>query len=178
LVKIVQVDKNDKYLGLIDKNKAHENRGILHRAICVFVVNNKKEILLQKRSKYKKLWPLYWSNTCCSHPKKGEAYVEAGERRLKEELGFSCQLKPLFKIYYQAKYKSIGAEKEISMILLGQYKNQKIKPNEKEIADLSWMSLAKVRAQIKTKPNKFTPWFKKIIKDKKYAENMRKICGK
>lgn len=167
-MKVIVVDKNDKFSRLVDKNRTHKVKGILHRAFSVFVVNNKGEILLQKRSKYKKLWPLYWSNTCCSHPKKEEDYIKGGERRLKEEMGLREKLKPLFKFHYQAVYQDKGSENEMCTILIAKHNGQKIKVNKKEVADYRWLSLTQLKKEIKEKPEVFTPWLKKIIKDKRF----------
>ena len=68
MVKLVVVNKNDEKIGLEDKLKCHLGKGILHRAFSIFIFNNKNQLLIQKRNKLKLLWPLYWSNTCCSHP--------------------------------------------------------------------------------------------------------------
>ena len=85
--KLILVDKYDNVLGYKSKAECHEGEGILHRAFSIFIFNDKNQLLLQKRSAKKLLWPLYWSNSCCSHPRKGENYETATHRRLKEELG-------------------------------------------------------------------------------------------
>lgn len=166
-MKIIRVDKNDKALGLISKEKAHQGKGVLHRAFSIFVVNYGGRILLQKRSRKKKLWPLFWTNTCCSHPGKGETYLQAGARRLREEMGFSCRLRPLYQFQYQANYQDIGSENELVTVLLGKYKGEKIKPDKNEVADWSWLSLDELRKEIRQRPESFTPWFKKIVSDKR-----------
>lgn len=156
--KVVLVDKNDNPLGLEDKIKAHLREGILHRAFVVFVFNDKNELLIQKRSKEKMLWPLFWDGTCASHPKKNENYQKAGERRLKEELGFSCRLRLFDKFQYQSFYKNIGTENEICAILVGNY-NGEIIPNIKEIADWKWINFSKLKQNIKKSSQKYAPWF-------------------
>lgn len=175
--KLIAVNKQDKILGYKTWQECHSLKSILHRAFSIFVVNNKGEILLQKRSKYKPLWPLFWSNTCCSHPRKGETIKEVAERRLKEELGFTTLLKEIFKFSYRAVYKNIGSENEVCTVLVGKY-NGKITPNKKEVADYRWISLTQLKKEIKEKPEIFTPWFRKIIKNKKFAEYLRIMCGK
>ena len=163
MVKLIIVNKNDEKIGLEDNLKCHLGKGILHRAFSVFVFNNKNQLLIQKRSKLKLLWPLYWSNTCCSHPLDGELYEESGKKRLKEEMGFSCFLKIITKFYYQASYKNIGSENEIDTILIGKY-NGTIKPNSKEVADYKWIDIDELQKDIKKNPSKYTPWFKIALK--------------
>ncbi len=156
---IVLIDKRDKVSGYGNKEKCHQGKGVLHRAFIVFVFNNKGELLIQKRSKFKKLWPLFWDDSCSSHPQKGETYSKAVKRRLEEEFGFSCRPKFLDKFLYQARYKKVGSENEICTVLTGKY-NGKIKPNKKEVADWKWANLKELKKDIIKNPNKYTPWFK------------------
>jgi isopentenyl-diphosphate delta-isomerase len=157
--KIVLVDKKDKIVGYGDKEKCHQGEGILHRACIVFVFNQNGQLLIQKRSKLKKLWPLFWDNSCSSHPQKGETYLKTIKRRLKEELGFSCQPKFVDKFQYQARYKNIGSENEVCAVFVGKY-NGKIKPNPKEIANWKWVELREFKKDIIKNPNRYTPWLK------------------
>jgi len=174
--KVVKVNKRDKVLGLIDKLKAHKVKGVLHRAFSILVVNDKGEILLQQRSKYKLLWPLYWSNTCCSHPdtkstkEKDEKntkkeIIKQAEKRLKEEMGFTVPLKPIGKFQYQAQYRNVGSENEIVTVLLGQYGGEKIRPNPKEAADYKWVKYNALINQIKNNPGEFTPWLPQALEE-------------
>lgn len=157
--KLLLVNKKDKVVGLETKEKCHKGKGILHRAFSVYLFNNKGQLLIQQRSKLKKRWPLYWTNSCCSHPYKDESYVKAGERRLKEELGFSSPLEMVDKFQYQARYKDIGSENELCAILIGEYSGR-IKPNSKEISDWKWVSPGKLVKDFKKNPDKYTPWLK------------------
>jgi len=157
--KLLVVDKNDKVLGFKDKEKCHQGKGILHRAFSVYLFNDKGQLLIQQRSKFKKLWPFFWANSCCSHQYKDESYVKAGERRLKEELGFSCPLEIVDKFQYQARYKDVGSENELCAILVGEY-NGKIKANPREIADWKWVDVEKLEDDFRKNPGKYTPWLK------------------
>jgi isopentenyl-diphosphate delta-isomerase len=172
------VDKEDNAIGLKSKEKCHDADGILHRAFSIFIFNDKRELLIQKRSKFKRLWPLYWSNTCCSHPGANESYLEAAERRLKEEVGFTCRLKYLYKFRYKAKYLNKGSENEICAVLIGR-SNQKRIHNPKEISDSKLISLAELREDIKENPEKYTPWFKIELKElfSSYKRELRKLSN-
>jgi isopentenyl-diphosphate delta-isomerase len=165
--KLIVVNRKDQILGQRGKLACHSLKGVLHRAFSVFIFNQKGEVLLQKRSRQKKLWPGFWSNACCSHPKPGETYVQAGERRLMEELGFTCQLKYLFKFYYRAVFENVGSENEICAVLVGQYNGQ-IKLNQEEAAAFKWIKASWLPRELEKNPNNYTPWFKleveKLIK--------------
>ena len=78
---VVLVDVNDNPLGLMPKMEAHE-KGVLHRAFSVFILNDKGELMLQQRALHKYHSPGLWTNTCCSHQRNGETNVAAGKRRL------------------------------------------------------------------------------------------------
>jgi len=157
--KILLVDKKDNVIGTETVEKCHERDGILHRGISILIFNKKNEVLITKRSKSKKLWPLYWDNSSSTHPYPSETYEKTGERRLLEELGFTCSLRFLFKFMYQAKYKNVGSENEMCAVLIGKY-NDKIKPNSKEIDSWKWMDINELRSDIIKNPNEYTPWLK------------------
>src|SRR5450755_3491655 len=89
---LILVDEADRRLGSLSKEACHEGRGILHRAFSLLIFNGRGELLVQQRAPSKRLWPLYWSNSCCSHPRRGETMEAAIKRRLHEELGLSCPL--------------------------------------------------------------------------------------
>jgi len=155
---VVLVNEDDKEIGLSEKIQAHLGNGFLHRAFACFVINKKGELLIQKRSREKMLWPLYWDNTCSSHPIKDESYEEAGARRLSEELGFTCQLKNVDKFTYQVNFNDVGAENEICAILTGNYDGE-LKPNPTEIAEYKWISLLELKKDIEKNAHEYTPWF-------------------
>jgi isopentenyl-diphosphate delta-isomerase len=162
--KLILVDDLDNVLGFEDKEKCHDGKGILHRAFSAFVFNNQRELLIQQRGRKKRLWPLYWSNTCCSHPRQGESYESSAARRLEEELGFSCRLKYLYKFQYQACFNGKGSENELCAVLIGMHDGIVI-PNPEEIEDYRWVSLDGLVPDIKSNPGKYTPWFKLEIEE-------------
>jgi isopentenyl-diphosphate delta-isomerase len=157
--KLIVVDENDKVLGFKTKTECHAGKGILHRAFSIFIFNDENQLLIQKRSDSKQLWPLYWSNSCCSHPRKGETVEEASHRRLKEELGIETQLKFLFKFQYAAPFGDIGSEKEMCSVLVGR-SNNSIAPNRNEIAEWKYMGWEELDNDIGENPADYTPWFK------------------
>ena len=95
---VILVNENDEQIGLMPKLEAHE-KAVLHRAFSVFILNSKNEIMLQQRAHHKYHSPLLWTNTCCSHQRSGETNIQAGSRRLFEEMGFKAEPKELFHLY-------------------------------------------------------------------------------
>jgi len=158
---VVLVDKNGRYKGLIDKNKAHINPTRLHKAISVLIFD-KDKVLIQKRSKFKKTWPGFWANSCCSHPRLKESFKDAAERRLYEEMGIRVKLKRIFKIIYESKFNKTWGENEYDWVFRGEYKG-KVKPDPREISEYKWISLKELKKDTKNNPDIYTPWFKKIL---------------
>ncbi len=156
---LILVNEKDEVIGFLDKASCHKGNGVLHRAFSIFIFNNKGELLLQQRSDQKWLWPLFWSNSCCSHPRKGETTEEATHRRLQEELGFDTSLEYLYKFQYQASFEDKGSENELCYVYIGRY-NGKIQPNPNEIARWRWISPEALEMEMDRFPHRFTPWFK------------------
>jgi isopentenyl-diphosphate Delta-isomerase len=156
---LILVDELDRVIGAKQKSECHEGNGVLHRAFSIFVFNDRNELLLQKRSGLKPLWPNYWSNTCCSHPRVGETMDEAVTRRLEQELGFHCPLEFMYKFKYQARYGCVGAEHEYCWVYFGHYDGD-MDVNTREISDYRFVSVEDLEAELAEAPEHFTPWFK------------------
>lgn len=170
--KVVLVNKKDEEVGTEEKLKAHQ-KGKLHRAFSVFLFNKKGDFLIQKRAESKYHSPGLWTNTCCSHPKPNEELKKAAQRRLKEEMGISCDLKKKFNFIYKAEMGNL-TEHEFDHVFFGEF-NGKPKPNKKEVSDWKRISPVDLRKDIKKNPWKYTPWFKIIIKKLK---NFEPVSGK
>ena len=156
---LILVDSDDREIGVLAKADCHEGSGVLHRAFSIFLFNTRGEILLQRRSAEKPLWPLYWSNSCCSHPRSGETTDIALQRRLREELGVQCPLTYLYKFQYQASYGQVGAENEVCSVYRGTYDGT-LHINESEIADIRFVAPKTLIREVNASPDEFTPWLK------------------
>lgn len=160
--KVILINNYDKKIGIMNKFEAHK-KGLLHRAISIFLFNQKNEILLQQRNKNKYHSPLLWTNACCSHPHPNENYISAAQRRLFQELRIKIRLTPKFKIKYKANVGNNFIEHEIDYIFFGFCKNNIINFNKKEIKNITWISKKKLKTKIQEKPEIFTKWFKFIL---------------
>jgi len=129
---VILVNENDEQIGLMPKMEAHE-KAVLHRAFSVFVFNNKNQLMLQQRAANKYHSPLLWTNTCCSHQRDGESNLEAGVRRLKEEMGFVCDLEEKTSFIYKAPFDNGLTEHELDHVMVGYYdRDPKINREEVE----------------------------------------------
>ena len=162
---VILVDENDNELGLMEKLKAHE-KGVLHRAFSVFLLNKSNELLLQKRALSKYHSPGLWTNTCCSHPRDNETIIEAANRRLGEEMGISSSMKPLLSFIYKAEFDNGLTEHELDHVVIGNFNGHPV-INEDEVCDWKWENIDFLKKDLVDKPNIYTVWFK-IIFEKFY----------
>lgn len=162
---VILVNQDNEQIGTMPKMEAHE-KAVLHRAFSVFIVNDNGDIMLQQRAASKYHSPLLWTNTCCSHQRVGESNIEAGKRRLQEEMGFQAELKELFSFIYKAPFDNGLTEHEYDHVMLGNF-NSEPNINPDEVEAWKWMSPEAVKEDISKNPNDYTAWFK-IIFDKFY----------
>lgn len=162
---VILVNTKDEPIGLMNKLEAHQ-KAVLHRAFSVFILNQNNEIMLQQRAHHKYHSPLLWTNTCCSHQRAGETNIEAGKRRLFEEMGFTTELKELFHFIYKAPFDNGLTEHELDHVMIGYYNDE---PNicADEVEDWKWMSIEAIKKDMAQNPDSYTVWFK-IIFDEFY----------
>ena len=156
---LILVDEQDKEIGHLSKGDAHDGSGVLHRAFSIFLFDADGRLLMQQRASGKRLWPGYWSNTCCSHPRRGESLAVATARRLRDELDIEAGLEFAYKFCYQADYGTAGAENELCHVYLGAAPRS-IRPNAHEIAAVRFMAVGELEQALDTRALDFTPWFR------------------
>ncbi|MBT8285396.1 MAG: isopentenyl-diphosphate Delta-isomerase [Flavobacteriaceae bacterium] len=159
--KVILVNQNDEEIGTMPKMEAHE-KAVLHRAFSVFIMNTKGETMLQQRAAKKYHSPLLWTNTCCSHQRLGETNLQAGKRRLQEEMGFQTELKELFSFIYKAPFDNGLTEHELDHVMVGYYEGDP-EINPEEVEAWKWMKPDEIRNDIQTSPESYTAWFKIIF---------------
>lgn len=164
--KVILVNEKDEQIGTMEKIEAHE-KALLHRAFSVFVFNGKKELMIQQRALSKYHSPGLWTNTCCSHQRVGETNIEAGKRRLQEEMGFTTELKDTISFIYKAPFDNGLTEHEFDHILVGNFEGAP-DLNPDEVAAWKWMSLEDIEKDMVENPDIYTEWFK-IIFEKYYS---------
>ena len=162
---VILVNEKDEPIGLMPKLEAHQ-KAVLHRAFSVFVLNENNEIMLQQRAEHKYHSPLLWTNTCCSHQREGENNIQAGQRRLFEEMGFVTELKELFHFIYKAPFDNGLTEHELDHVMIGRF-DQTPTINPDEVASWKWMAIDDVKLDMQKNPDLYTIWFK-IIFDQFY----------
>ncbi len=159
--KVVLVDIDDQPIGTMGKIEAHE-KALLHRAFSIFVLNSNDELLLQQRAFEKYHSPGLWTNSCCSHQREGESNLEAGNRRLMEEMGMCVPLEELFTFIYKASFDNGLTEHELDHVMVG-YSDEDPQINPDEVAAFKWISLDDLKQDMINQPHNYTVWFKIIF---------------
>ena len=160
---LILVDSRDRELGYLTKAACHDGQGQLHRAFSAFIFNDRGEVLMQKRATGKRLWPSYWSNSCCSHPRRGESMECAVRRRVEEELGLEASalldLRFVYKFEYRARFGQLGSEHELCSIYFARTSQEPV-VNTMEIGDWAWVSRDELSDRLVRQPGEHTPWLK------------------
>lgn len=157
---VILVDEHDQQTGTAEKLLAHQ-QNLLHRAFSIFIFRDatRQDVLLQQRALSKYHSPGLWTNTCCSHPRPGESVLEAGERRLQEEFGFTASLIDVGSFHYNVPFANGLWENELDHVLVGVLPpDAAIKPNPDEIEAYRWVAVEELQHQLSVNPGMFTPW--------------------
>lgn len=168
---ILLVDSKDNECGYGEKLQIHKD-GLLHRAFSIFIFNETGEMLIQKRYSGKYHSPGLWSNTCCSHQRKGETLEQAAHSRLMYEMGFDTELHEMFSFIYRVEFDNGLIEKELDHVFFGHY-NGPVSPEPSEVEDYRWVSMNELKYEMELHPESFTYWFKECID--KVSEHLSKI---
>lgn len=84
------VDEKGNFTGqIIDKEEAHD-KNLLHNEVAAFIINDRGQVLLQKRSADKRFNPNKWA-LCAGHVDAGESLDVAMLREIKEEIGLDVR---------------------------------------------------------------------------------------
>lgn len=158
---VILVDEFDREVGALEKMAAHR-QGKLHRAFSILIFNTKGELLLQQRALGKYHSGGLWTNTCCSHPRPGESLVEAGKRKLLQEMGFDCDLTYSHKFLYKVELDNNLIEHEWDHVLIGYYDGNP-QPNREEAMAWKFVSLEEIKTDARQRPEAYTLWFKLIL---------------
>ena len=152
------VNNQDEEIGTMEKTEAHQ-KGVLHRAFSVFIFNSQGHMLLHQRAVDKYHSGGLWTNACCSHPSPGENTIEAAERRLKEEMGFSVPLNKVFDFVYETSFENGLIEHEFDHVFAGNYDGP-IKFNKDEVMDYCFKNIVEISQSLAKEPQKYTTWFR------------------
>lgn len=168
---IILVDEKDNPIGTGEKMEVHK-KGLLHRCFSIFILNSSGELLLQRRALDKYHSGGLWANTCCSHPRLGESDAEAAKRRLREEMGISCELSEIHTFIYKAELDHGITEHEFDHVMIGKFAGTP-SPDPNEVMEWKWIDLKSLQKEITDHPESFAAWLKILMNDKIFLEKIK-----
>lgn len=158
---VVLLDEAGHSIGTADKAGVHHTETPLHLAFSCYVTDGEGQVLLTRRALGKRTWPGVWTNTCCGHPRPGEALTDAIRRRLVDELGLevgelTCAL-PDFA--YRATDASGLVENEVCPVYVAPTRSgSHVTPNSSEVMEWKWVSWRSLGQAVGAAPFAFSPW--------------------
>jgi isopentenyl-diphosphate Delta-isomerase len=160
---IVLVDAHDVPQGVAPKIEVHR-RGLRHRALSVLVRDDAGNMLVHRRNAAKYHSGGLWTNACCSHPRPDEPPSDAAHRRLAEEMGVRCEVKPLFTAHYRASVSNGYIEDEVVHAFGGTYDGP-IEPDPAEVSEWKWVPFALLTEDLTRRPEFYTVWFRHYLRE-------------
>jgi len=159
--RVILVDREDREVGTAEKLEAHR-RGVLHRAVSALIFDSAGRQLLQRRAGQKYHSAGLWSNACCGHPRPGESTSAAVSRRLREEMGITVPIAPVFRLTYRAELDGGLVEHEVDHIFTGTFDGTP-EPDPLEVSEWRWIAPDALAAEMDLAPGTFTAWFRLLM---------------
>ncbi len=152
------VDENDNVLEKMSKKEAHE-KNLIHKTSHVFIINSQGEILIQKRSLKKQIYPNVWTSSASGHLSSGESYEEAAHKELKEELGVDVELE---KVGWIRSYQN--DHKDNITIFTGKHDGP-FDIDKIELETVEFVKIGKLKREIRLYKRKVSPTFELVFKE-------------
>lgn len=155
------VDENDQVIGQATRGECYQ-KGLLHRAVNIFILNSQGEVYLQKRSMQKLIYPGRFDISASEHVKPGEPYLEAAKRGLHEELGISVEpvkVRPVHNLHYPYKNKGLIIDDNELVETYRAVCDGKFKLDSSEVSEGSFLSRELINQMIKEDSGQFTDYF-------------------
>jgi isopentenyl-diphosphate delta-isomerase len=159
---VILVDARDVPQGVASKIDVHR-RGLKHRAISVLVRNSAGEMLVHRRNPAKYHSGGLWTNACCSHPRPGEPAADAAARRLAEEMGIRCAVRPLFTAHYRAAVSNGYIEDEVVHAFGGTHDGP-VSPDPAEASEWKWIAPSALADDLVRHEDAYTVWFRHYMR--------------
>ena len=139
----------------------------LHRAFSTHLRRADGKVLLTRRAVHKKTWPGVWTNSCCGHPRPGEAIEDAARRRIREELGLTVG--PLVPLLPDFRYRAVDAsgvvENELCPVFAAFVGDgtTTVTLDPAEVHEAHWVSWAVFSAEVLGGARDVSPWSREQV---------------
>ncbi len=151
------VNDDDIVVGTLPRSQVHA-QGLQHRAVSIFVLNRRGELLIHRRSATKDEYPLLFTSSASGHVTAGETYDETAPRELMEELGLKATLRLL------AKFPASRDTANEHTAFYEAVTDDVPRPDPGEIAEIEWCDVALLARRIEERPEEFTPPFRLLFR--------------
>lgn len=156
---LTQVDSQNHVIGPVERGVAHTSNNLCYRTVYVLVKNKNGEILLQKRSHTKDLYPNCWDISVGGHVIYGDDYEETARRELKEELGINTKVGDL-KVRGDVQVILPRSREFFRVFEYVLTENDSIKIEKKEVSETTWMTMDSIKESMKAQSIK---WYARPI---------------
>ena len=157
---VVLLDPSGRPCGTADRGTVHTRETPYHLAFSSYLFDAQGRVLLTRRALTKATWPGVWTNSCCGHPRPGEAPLDAIARRVADELGHAPT--DLRLILASFSYRAVDAggivEHELCPVWVGRFDPARLAPDPVEVMDAAWVDWAAVVRAAAELPQLLSPW--------------------
>jgi len=152
------INDKDEVIRQARENEIYEKK-LLHRIIHILIFNDKGEMAMQYRSKYKPFCPNHWSTTVGGRVGAGESYEQAAKREFQEELNTLTDFEFLDKFHY----KNLESGHQAMLTIYKTIYNGPFDINPEEVEKLAYFPIPKIKEMIGS-GEKFHPELLFILK--------------
>jgi isopentenyl-diphosphate Delta-isomerase len=154
------VDGEDTLVGTAERGEIHRRR-LFHRAVHIFVVDDRGRLYLQRRSWSKDQYPGLWDSSASGHVDSGESYSQAARRELQEELGIDLSLEPVCRLPAS---EETGFEHSVLYRARLSAPGPEVRPNAEEILEGRFFEPQEIDAELGRSPGSFSPSFRLLYR--------------
>ncbi len=156
---VVLLDEHDQPMGTAPRVSVHGTDTPRHLAFSCYVFDSQGRVLLTRRALTKVAWPGVWTNSCCGHPRPGEAPEDAVRRRLADELG--AVVTDVHLVLPEFGYRAVDAsgvvENEFCPVWVARLAGP-LEPDPNEVAEVTWLGWLDLVTLVDSAPALLSPW--------------------
>ncbi len=152
-------DSEGNKLGFTKSKKEVHEQGLWHRSVHIWIVNSKREVLIQKRSPLMDNHPNEWDISSAGHVSAGEDDMTSAQREVEEEIGLKLLPENFILIgtVKQTSERTGYINKEVNPVYVVKMdlEPKKIKKQEEEVSEVKFLPYKELKKVIEAKDQTF-----------------------
>lgn len=161
------VDEENNLIGKVEDREVIHRDALWHREVGICIMNEKGEVLVQKRSANKKQAPNKWGMTA-GHVDAGEEPMQVAKREVLEEIGLELKEEELEFLFVAKKHKKFSDTQYNNnfQYLYFARTNKKIEEyviQEDELSEIKYISIEELETNDEEYTFANSEYFKKVI---------------